>query len=117
MRPSASRYRWKCRRRLLERVIGHATDVAAVGAHHKNVASALAAALVHGHFVLEAATRTCERTNLRRTTGPDVSGVQNDLAKDAVREAINAALDAFFGSALRGELQKVAVKTCGSRKK
>lgn len=50
----------------------------------------------------------------------NVLGVQNDLdklAKDAVREAINAALDAFFGSALRGELQKVAVKTCGSGKK
>ena len=50
----------------------------------------------------------------------NVLGVQNDLdklAKDAVREAINAALDAFFGSALRGELQKVVVKTCGSPKK
>ena len=50
----------------------------------------------------------------------NVIGVQNDLdklAKDAVREALNAALDAFFGSALRGELQKVVVKTCGSPKK
>jgi hypothetical protein len=46
--------------------------------------------------------------------------VQNDLdklAKDAVREAVNAALDAFFGSALRGELQKVVVRTCGSPRK
>jgi hypothetical protein len=50
----------------------------------------------------------------------NVLGVQNDLdklAKDAVREALNAALDAFFGSALRGELQKVVIKTCGSPKK
>lgn len=50
----------------------------------------------------------------------NVLGVQNDLdklAKDAVREALNAALDAFFGSALRGELQKVVIKTCGGGKK
>ena len=46
----------------------------------------------------------------------NIIGVQNDLdklAKNAVREAINFSLDAMFGSALRGELQKVVVDTCG----
>jgi hypothetical protein len=46
----------------------------------------------------------------------NIIGVQNNLdklAKDATREAVNAALDAFFGSALRGELQKVVLNTCG----
>jgi hypothetical protein len=50
----------------------------------------------------------------------NIIGVQNDLdklAKDATREAINASLDAFFGSALRGELQKVVVNTCGGTKR
>jgi hypothetical protein len=50
----------------------------------------------------------------------NIIGVQNDLdklAKDAVREAINAALDAAFGSGLRGELNKVVVRTCGGSKK
>ena len=47
----------------------------------------------------------------------NIIGVQNDLdklAKDAVREAINFTLDAAVGSGLRGELQKVAVQTCGN---
>lgn len=47
----------------------------------------------------------------------NIIGVQNDidkLAKDAVREAINFTLDAAVGSGLRGELQKVALQTCGS---
>ncbi len=50
----------------------------------------------------------------------NVIGVQNDLdklGKDAAREAINFTLDAAFGSALRGELQKVVVNTCGGAKK
>ena len=49
----------------------------------------------------------------------NVIGVQNDidkLSKDATREALNFALDAMFGSALRGELQKVVVNTCGTKK-
>lgn len=49
----------------------------------------------------------------------NIIGVQNDLdklAKDATREAINASLNAYFGSILRGELQKVVVDTCGSSK-
>jgi len=49
----------------------------------------------------------------------NIIGVQNDLdklAKDATREAINASLNAYFGSILRGELQKVVVNTCGSSK-
>ncbi|MGQ0429924.1 MAG: hypothetical protein ACT4UQ_08335 [Gammaproteobacteria bacterium] len=50
----------------------------------------------------------------------NVIGVQNDidkLAKDATREALNATFDAMLGSALRGELQKVVISTCGSSKK
>jgi hypothetical protein len=50
----------------------------------------------------------------------NILGMQNDLdklAKDAAREAINFSLDAVFGSALRGELQKVTLNTCGSGKK
>jgi hypothetical protein len=46
----------------------------------------------------------------------NIIGVQNDLdklAKDAVREALNFALDATFGMALRNELQHVVVQTCG----
>lgn len=49
----------------------------------------------------------------------NIIGVQNDLdklAKDAAREAINFSLDAFFGSALRGELQKIVISTCGGPK-
>lgn len=49
----------------------------------------------------------------------NILGVQNDLdklAKDAAREAINFTLDAFFGSALRGELQKVVIDVCGAPK-
>ena len=46
----------------------------------------------------------------------NISGVQNDidkLAKDAVREALNLALDGFYGSLMRNELMKVAVGVCG----
>jgi hypothetical protein len=49
----------------------------------------------------------------------NISGVQNDidkLAKDAAREALNAVLDTFFGSRLRGELLKVSVNVCGGGK-
>jgi hypothetical protein len=49
----------------------------------------------------------------------NIIGVQNDLdklAKDAAREAINYSLDAYFGSALRGELQKVVIGSCGAAK-
>jgi|SRR6185503_15944605 len=47
----------------------------------------------------------------------NIIGVQNDLdklAKDAVREALNFALDAAFGTALRSEVQHVVVQTCGN---
>ena len=47
----------------------------------------------------------------------NIIGVQNDidkLAKDAVREAANAALDGFFGAAMRNELLRITVATCGS---
>jgi hypothetical protein len=50
----------------------------------------------------------------------NVIGVQNDLdklAKDATREAVNAALDAYFASALRSELVKIVINTCGTPKK
>jgi hypothetical protein len=50
----------------------------------------------------------------------NVIGVQNNidkLAKDAAREAINATLDGAFGVALRGELQKIVLNTCGSSKR
>jgi len=50
----------------------------------------------------------------------NIIGVQNDLdklAKDAVREAINYSLDAVFGGALRGELQKVVLDTCGAKRR
>jgi hypothetical protein len=46
----------------------------------------------------------------------NIIGVQNDLdklAKDAVREALNLALDGAFGVALRNEVQGVVVQTCG----
>jgi hypothetical protein len=49
----------------------------------------------------------------------NIIGVQNNLdglAKNAVREALNFSLDAMFGSALRGELQKVVIDTCGATK-
>jgi hypothetical protein len=49
----------------------------------------------------------------------NITGVQNDidkLAKDAVREALNAVLDAYFGGRLRGELTKVSVNVCGGGK-
>lgn len=48
----------------------------------------------------------------------NITGVQNDmdkLAKDAVREALNAALQSVFGGALRGELARVAAKVCGHK--
>ncbi len=47
-------------------------------------------------------------------------GVQNNidkLAKDAAREAINAALDGFYGVLLRNELMKISFGTCGGGKK
>lgn len=50
----------------------------------------------------------------------NIIGVQNNLdklAKDATREALNATFDAMLGSALRGELQKVVISTCGSSTK
>jgi hypothetical protein len=50
----------------------------------------------------------------------NIIGVQNNLdklAKDATREALNFALDATFGSALRGELQKVVISTCGAKRR
>jgi len=49
----------------------------------------------------------------------NITGVQNDidkLAKDAVREALNAVFDAYFGGRLRGELTKVSVNVCGGGK-
>jgi hypothetical protein len=49
----------------------------------------------------------------------NILGVQNNidkLAKDAAREALNASLDAYFSSKLRGELMKVTVNVCGSSK-
>ncbi|MEX2164252.1 MAG: hypothetical protein WD823_08420 [Sulfuricaulis sp.] len=49
----------------------------------------------------------------------NITGVQNDidkLAKDAVREALNAVFDAYFGGKLRGELTKVSVNVCGGGK-
>jgi hypothetical protein len=50
----------------------------------------------------------------------NIIGVQNNidkLAKDAAREAINAALDGFYGRMMRNELLKVSVGTCGAGKK
>ena len=50
----------------------------------------------------------------------NILGVQNDidkLAKDAAREAINAALDGFYGVMLRNELMKVSFGTCGGSSK
>ena len=50
----------------------------------------------------------------------NILGVQNNidkLAKDAAREAINAALDGFYGVMLRNELMKVSFGTCGGSKK
>lgn len=46
----------------------------------------------------------------------NILGVQNDidkLAKDAVREALNLALDGFFGGIMRNELLKISVAECG----
>lgn len=50
----------------------------------------------------------------------NILGVQNNidkLAKDAAREAINAALDGFYGKIMRNELLKVSFGTCGGGKK
>jgi hypothetical protein len=50
----------------------------------------------------------------------NIFGVQNNLdklAKDAAREAINAALDGFYGVLLRNELMKASVGTCGGSEK
>ncbi len=47
----------------------------------------------------------------------NILGVQNDiekLAKDAVREALNATLDGFLSSRLRSELSKITVNVCGN---
>lgn len=49
----------------------------------------------------------------------NILGVQNDiekLAKDAVREAVNLALDGFYGAVMRNELLKITVATCGQGK-
>jgi hypothetical protein len=46
----------------------------------------------------------------------NILGVQNDidkLAKDAVREALNLALDGFYGSLMRNELLKISTGVCG----
>ena len=46
----------------------------------------------------------------------NILGVQNDidkLAKDAVREALNLALDGFFGAIMRNELMKISTVECG----
>lgn len=46
----------------------------------------------------------------------NILGLQNDidkLAKDAVREAVNLALDGFFGAVMRNELLKVSTVACG----
>jgi hypothetical protein len=50
----------------------------------------------------------------------NIIGVQNDidkLAKDAVREALNLALDGFFGAVMRNELLKITLATCGQGRK
>jgi hypothetical protein len=50
----------------------------------------------------------------------NILGVQNNidkLAKDAAREAVNAALDGFYGVLLRNELMQVSFGTCGGSKK
>ena len=47
----------------------------------------------------------------------NILGVQNNidnLAKDAVREALNLALDGFFGAIMRNELMKISTVECGS---
>jgi hypothetical protein len=65
-------------------------------------------------------TWSLDTDDLRVSIGDlNISGVQNNidkLAKDAAREALNAAFDSYFGSRMRGELLKVSVKTCGGGK-
>ena len=49
----------------------------------------------------------------------NIIGVQNDiekLGKDAVREAVNVALDGFYGAILRNELLKITIAQCGQGK-
>lgn len=49
----------------------------------------------------------------------NITGVQNNLdnlAKDAVREAVNLTLDGFFASMMRKELVKVSSSVCGAPK-
>ena len=49
----------------------------------------------------------------------NILGVQNDLdklAKDAVREALNATLGSFFNQGLGSGLAKAAIKVCGGAK-
>lgn len=46
----------------------------------------------------------------------NIIGLQNDidkLAKDAVREAVNLALDGFYGALMRNELMKISTVACG----
>ncbi len=48
----------------------------------------------------------------------NITGVQNNidkLAKDAVREALNATLKGVFGGMMRGELAKITVNVCGNK--
>lgn len=47
----------------------------------------------------------------------NIIGVQNNidkLAKDAVREALNAVLEAVFSGTLRSELAKISINVCGN---
>jgi hypothetical protein len=57
--------------------------------------------------------------DVRITIGDlNILGVQNNidkLAKDAVREALNLALDGFYGSLMRNELLKISTGVCGPR--
>lgn len=49
----------------------------------------------------------------------NITGVQNDLdklAKDAVREGINATLNGFYGTLVRRELEKITFNVCGKVK-
>ena len=50
----------------------------------------------------------------------NIIGVQNDidkLAKDAVREALNATLASFFNQGLQSGLARSAIKVCGGGKR
>ncbi|MDP9179627.1 MAG: hypothetical protein M3O61_18295 [Gemmatimonadota bacterium] len=58
--------------------------------------------------------------DVRVTIGDlNILGVQNDLdklAKNAVEDAVNLTLDAFFGSMMRTELLKISTGVCGQPK-